>query len=150
MESGIRKRKRKRNTESNINDKKLKNFTLHNLVQSKENCLTRRNHVRPDLPNKQEEIHMQYTAVERLFYLHHDTSGSILYSNRVVLFLLLILSSQKKLTGLERRLICLWLIKINSTLNSSVSAPPIFLTHDFPTLIVGYPASQIQLTAAKR
>ena len=38
-ESGIRKRKqkRKRNTESNINGKKLKNFTLHNLVQSKEN-----------------------------------------------------------------------------------------------------------------
>ena len=35
MESGIRKRKR--NTESNINDRKLKNFTLHNLVQSKEN-----------------------------------------------------------------------------------------------------------------
>ena len=33
--SGIRKRKR--NTESNINDRKLKNFTLHNLVQSKEN-----------------------------------------------------------------------------------------------------------------
>ena len=29
--------KRKRNTESNINDRKLKNFTLHNLVQSKEN-----------------------------------------------------------------------------------------------------------------
>ena len=28
---------RKRNTESNINDGKLKNFTLHNLVQSKEN-----------------------------------------------------------------------------------------------------------------
>ena len=26
-----------RNTESNINDRKLKNFTLHNLVQSKEN-----------------------------------------------------------------------------------------------------------------
>ena len=34
-ESRKRKRKRKRNTESNINDKKLKNFTLHNLVQSK-------------------------------------------------------------------------------------------------------------------
>ena len=34
-ESGIRKRKR--NTQSNINDRKLKNFTLHNLVQSKEN-----------------------------------------------------------------------------------------------------------------
>ena len=40
MESGIRnpetetesrKRERKRNTESNINDSKLKNFTLHNL-----------------------------------------------------------------------------------------------------------------------
>ena len=31
MESGIRKRKRKRNTESNINDSKLKNFSLHNL-----------------------------------------------------------------------------------------------------------------------
>ena len=30
-------RKRKRNTESNINDRKLKNFTLRNLVQSKEN-----------------------------------------------------------------------------------------------------------------
>ena len=29
--------KRKRNTESNINDRKLKNVTLHNLVQSKEN-----------------------------------------------------------------------------------------------------------------
>ena len=29
-------RKQKRNTESNINDRKLKNFTLHNLVQSKE------------------------------------------------------------------------------------------------------------------
>ena len=28
---------RKRNTESNINDRKLKNFTLHNFVQSKEN-----------------------------------------------------------------------------------------------------------------
>ena len=38
-ESGIRKRKekQKRNTESNISGKKLKNFTLHNLVQSKEN-----------------------------------------------------------------------------------------------------------------
>ena len=35
MES--RKQKRKRNTESNINDRKLKNFTLHNLVQSKQN-----------------------------------------------------------------------------------------------------------------
>ena len=32
-----RKQKRKLNTESNINDRKLKNFTLHNLVQSKEN-----------------------------------------------------------------------------------------------------------------
>ena len=30
-------RKQKRNTESDINDRKLKNFTLHNLVQSKEN-----------------------------------------------------------------------------------------------------------------
>ena len=28
---------RKRNTESTINDRKLKYFTLHNLVQSKEN-----------------------------------------------------------------------------------------------------------------
>ena len=28
---------RKRNTESNINERKLKNFTLHNLVQSKQN-----------------------------------------------------------------------------------------------------------------
>ena len=28
-----------RNTESNINDRKLKDFTLHNLVQSKENLL---------------------------------------------------------------------------------------------------------------
>ena len=28
---------RKRNTESNINDRKLKNFTLHNLVQPKQN-----------------------------------------------------------------------------------------------------------------
>ena len=28
---------RKQNTESNINDRKLKDFTLHNLVQSKEN-----------------------------------------------------------------------------------------------------------------
>ena len=43
MESGIRKRNHgngkgtERNTESNINDRKLKNFTLHNLVQSKEN-----------------------------------------------------------------------------------------------------------------
>ena len=35
LETESRKRKRKRNTESNINDKKLKNFTLHNLVQSK-------------------------------------------------------------------------------------------------------------------
>ena len=39
-ESGIwnpetESRKRKRNTESNINDRNLKNFTLHNLVQSK-------------------------------------------------------------------------------------------------------------------
>ena len=31
------KQRRKRNTEANINDRKLKNFTLHNLVQSKEN-----------------------------------------------------------------------------------------------------------------
>ena len=37
LKHGIRKRKRKRNTESNINDRKLKNFTVHNLVQSKEN-----------------------------------------------------------------------------------------------------------------
>ena len=44
MESGIRNpetetesRKQKRNTELNISDRKLKNFTLHNLVQSKEN-----------------------------------------------------------------------------------------------------------------
>ena len=36
-ESRKRKQKRKRNAESNINDRKLKNFTLHNLVQSKEN-----------------------------------------------------------------------------------------------------------------
>ena len=28
------------------------------------------NRVRPDLPNKQEQIQIQYTAVERLFYLH--------------------------------------------------------------------------------
>ena len=49
--------------------------------------------VRPDLPNKQEEIHMQYTAVEQFFYLHHNTSVRILYSNRedVALFLLLII-----------------------------------------------------------
>ena len=33
------KRKRKQNTESNINGRKLKNFTLHNLVQSKESFL---------------------------------------------------------------------------------------------------------------
>ena len=31
LKQGIGKRKRKRNTESNINDSKLKNFTLHNL-----------------------------------------------------------------------------------------------------------------------
>ena len=37
MESWKREQKRKRNTESNINDRKLKNFMLHNLVQSKEN-----------------------------------------------------------------------------------------------------------------
>ena len=41
-ESGIRNpetelQKRKRNTESNVNDRKFKNFTLHNLVQPKEN-----------------------------------------------------------------------------------------------------------------
>ena len=36
-ESRKLKQKRKRNAESNINDRKLKNFTLHNLVQSKEN-----------------------------------------------------------------------------------------------------------------
>ena len=36
-ETETESRKRKRNTESNINDRKLKNFTLHNLVQSKEN-----------------------------------------------------------------------------------------------------------------
>ena len=40
LKHGIRKRKRNHGimeTESNINDRKLKNFTLHNLVQSKEN-----------------------------------------------------------------------------------------------------------------
>ena len=40
MESGIRNPETEtesRNTESNINDRKLTNFTLHNLVQSKEN-----------------------------------------------------------------------------------------------------------------
>ena len=36
-ETESRKRKRKQNTESNIDDRKLKNFTIHNLVQSKEN-----------------------------------------------------------------------------------------------------------------
>ena len=36
-ESRKGKQKRKRNTESNISDRKLKNFTLRNLVQSKEN-----------------------------------------------------------------------------------------------------------------
>ena len=36
-ETESRKRKRKRSTESNINERKLKNFTLHNLVQSKQN-----------------------------------------------------------------------------------------------------------------
>ena len=36
-ESRKGKRKQKRNSESNINDRKLKNFTLHNLVQYKEN-----------------------------------------------------------------------------------------------------------------
>ena len=40
MESGIRNPETETeswNTESNINDRKLTNFTLHNLVQSKEN-----------------------------------------------------------------------------------------------------------------
>ena len=36
-ETESRKRKQKRNTESNINERKLKNFTLHNLVRSKQN-----------------------------------------------------------------------------------------------------------------
>ena len=36
-EYGIRERKRERDTESNVNGRKLKNFTLHNLVQSIEN-----------------------------------------------------------------------------------------------------------------
>ena len=36
-ETETESRKRKRNTESNINERKLKNFTLHNLVQSKQN-----------------------------------------------------------------------------------------------------------------
>ena len=36
-ETESRKRKRKQHTESNIDDRKLKNFTIHNLVQSKEN-----------------------------------------------------------------------------------------------------------------
>ena len=36
-ETEAESRKRKRNTESNINERKLKNFTLHNLVQSKQN-----------------------------------------------------------------------------------------------------------------
>ena len=36
-ETESRKRKQKRNTESNINERKLKNFTLHNLVQSEQN-----------------------------------------------------------------------------------------------------------------
>ena len=40
------------------------------------------NRVRPDLPNKQEEIHMQFTAVEGMFYSRHNTSGSILYSKQ--------------------------------------------------------------------
>ena len=31
---------RKRNTESNINDRKLKNFTLHNLVRAKRICFS--------------------------------------------------------------------------------------------------------------
>ena len=74
--------------------------------------------------------------VERLFYLHHKTSGSILYSNRELYyscywyFLL-----RKSLLGFERPLTCLWLIKINSTPNSSVWEPchKYFLLH-FPTL----------------
>ena len=36
-ETETESRKRKRNTEANISDRKLKNFTLRNLVQSKEN-----------------------------------------------------------------------------------------------------------------
>ena len=36
-ETESRKRKRKGNTESNIEERKLKNFTLHNLVQFKQN-----------------------------------------------------------------------------------------------------------------
>ena len=36
-ETESHKQKRKRNPESNINERKLKNFTLHNLVQSKQN-----------------------------------------------------------------------------------------------------------------
>ena len=36
-ESGNRKGIKETETESNINDRKLKNFTLHKLVQSKEN-----------------------------------------------------------------------------------------------------------------
>ena len=35
--NGITETETERNTESNINDRKLKNFTLHNLVQSKKN-----------------------------------------------------------------------------------------------------------------
>ena len=37
LKHGIRNLKTETETESNINDRKLKNFTLHNLVQSKEN-----------------------------------------------------------------------------------------------------------------
>ena len=36
-ETESRKQKWKRNTESNINNRKFKNFTLHNIVQSKDN-----------------------------------------------------------------------------------------------------------------
>ena len=36
-ETETESRKRKRNTKANISDRKLKNFTLRNLVQSKEN-----------------------------------------------------------------------------------------------------------------
>ena len=35
--NGITETETERNTESNINDRKLKNFILHNLVQSKKN-----------------------------------------------------------------------------------------------------------------
>ena len=37
LKHGIRNPETERNTESNINDRKFKNFTLHNLVQSKKN-----------------------------------------------------------------------------------------------------------------